>query len=74
VPHVLGVLTHSCLCQAEHLTHETQSWIVVAGQHPNSRSNFIHFTSAQLQHDALEQSSKLVTDFGDLVAAMIAAQ
>lgn len=47
---------------------------MVAGQHPHSKYDFLHFTSARLRIDAREESSQIISDFGDLVSGMINAQ
>lgn len=46
----------------------------MAGQHPHSKYDFLHFTSDQLRTDALEESGEIITNFGNLVSGMIDAR
>ncbi|EGN98907.1 hypothetical protein SERLA73DRAFT_73492 [Serpula lacrymans var. lacrymans S7.3] len=59
--------------RAEHMSVKTNSWLVLAGQHPTAQAQFIHYTSPRLRCNAFDDVNDLISRFSNIIAGPIQA-
>lgn len=60
--------------QCKDLAVQTGCWVFLGAQHPNATSGPINYTSSRLRRDAPELTGELVTEWCDLVRALLLAR
>ena len=60
--------------QCERVSKETNGWLLVAAQHPNSTGQFIHYASSRLRREAKDDTKELVKQFQTTINSLMTAR
>ncbi|KII92990.1 hypothetical protein PLICRDRAFT_62370, partial [Plicaturopsis crispa FD-325 SS-3] len=62
------------IIRCERSSHETNSWLFIAAQHPHASAQFVHWTSPRLRRDAKADVTDLVNRFQTMINSLINAR
>ena len=53
------------------MSERTNSWVMVAGNHPNSNTHAIHYASSALRTQNVDKTTQIANDFNQLTYELI---